>query len=189
MKLIRSFGPDRGLLRPRYQGADWHLTARHPDGSIVTAKPDQFRLHIWDEEGSLRSGLARRSPWFPDSGGGSTGTPSQPPTPAITAIDVDRDGLIWAFVRVAAPTWRQAWARVPPGAREARLSEVDFQSLYRTRVEVIDPVSRRVLATADIPGLTLAALGGGRVAMYAADASGDPVLRIEEVRLIRPSRP
>ena len=165
-----------------------------PDGatprrSIVTAKPDQFRLHIWDEEGSLRSGLARRSPWFPDSGGGSTGTPSQPPTPAITAIDVDRDGLIWAFVRVAAPTWRQAWARVPPGAREARLSEVDFQSLYRTRVEVIDPVSRRVLATADIPGLTLAALGGGRVAMYAADASGDPVLRIEEVRLIRPSRP
>lgn len=188
LTLTRSFGPDRGLLRPGYRGTNWHLTARGRDSSFVTAKPEQFRVYTWDRQGSLRATLIRNSTWFPDSGAGRIGTPDRPPTPAITAIDVDSDGLIWLFVRVAAPTWRRAWARVPPGAREAFRRQIDFPSLYNTRVEVINPLSHRLLATTEIPGLAVSALGNGRVAVYGAGPDGEAALRIDQLRLLPPKR-
>jgi hypothetical protein len=188
VRLHRSFGPDRGLLRPGYRGTNWHLTARGPDGSIVTAKPEQFRLYEWDDAGSLRSTLIRRSTWFPDTGAARLGTPARPPSPGIAAIDVDDQGLIWVFIRVAAPTWQRAWARVPEGAREVFRGQLDYESLFNTRAEIIDPSSNELLATLEIPGLVVAALGNARVAVYGVGSTGEAALRVDAVRLIRPGR-
>ena len=188
VRFNRSFGPDKGKLRPSDRGTTYHFTGRAPNGTIVTARAERYRIYLWSDEGDLLSTITRAATWFPDSGAGRVGTPDSPPTPAISAIDVDSTGLIWIYLRVAAPTWKRAWARVPLGAREVSNSQLDYPSLYNTRVEVVDPVSHTLVARTELNGLVISVFGNGRVAMFGAGLSGDATLRIDEVRLLRPQR-
>ncbi len=179
-----SFGPERGLLVPGRRGSTYHLLARGSRGVIASVRREQHNVYLWSAEGKSVAILRRRAPWFPDTSSGRIGTPSTPPSPAVSAIHVDRDGLIWLFSRVAAATWSRAWSRVPPGAREVARGQVDYPLLFNTRVEVIDPSTRRLVATSELSGVAVSTLGDGLVAMYGRGPNGD-ALRVEELRLTR----
>ncbi len=188
VKVARSFGPDRGLLRPGARGTTIHSTARGTRGSLLTANAEQFRLFVWSAEGDLLSSITRSAAWFPETGAARIGSPERPPTPAVLAVEVDRDGLFWVFVRVPADRWQQAWASVPKGAQEVRRDQLDYARLFNTRVEVIDPAAGALLTTTLIPGLAVAALGDGSVAVFGTSLSGEPTLRIDQLRLHRPGK-
>lgn len=83
------------------------------------------------------------------------GRPWIPPSPAVVGIEEDDEGLLWAYVRVPAPGWRDAWSRVKldiDAGRQPRLNDLRWEKLYDTRIEVIDPVAGRVLARTTVDG-------------------------------------
>ena len=188
VRLIRSFGPDRGILLPGGRGITFHVTSRGEQRRIVSARPEEFRIYSWSESGHLLSILRRTAPWFPDSGAGRIGSPKMPPTPALMAIAVDRAGLIWVFVRTPAESWRRAWAAVNEDVQEVRVSQLEYHWLFNTIVEVIDPSSGRVLSRSVLPGLAISAPLDGHVAVYGRNSRGEPELRIDSVRLERAKR-
>lgn len=184
-RMAKSFGPDNGLLRPGSRASTYQLLARGGNGPLYTVSPDQYRLHSWNTDGFLLSTIQRRVSWFPDSGAARLGTPDRPPTAGINAIAVDQDGLVWVFARVPSANWKRGWSRLPPGAREVRRSQLDFAALYDTRVEVLDPTRAQVVASLDLPGVTLSVLRAGSIAQYARTDEGDGVIRVLDLALVR----
>jgi len=185
VRITQSFSSADGSTRPGVRPQGFHMLDLSPSGLIVSAGPSPFVVQRWTRDGAEHSRIARRAGWFPDSGAARIGTPNSPPTPAVTAMYVDGDGLIWVFIRQAAASWRAGWAGVPADAREVSRSQLDYGRLFDTRVEVIDPVRRRVIATTRIAGLAFAAPGDGSVAMYRSDVAGEPSVSVERYRLER----
>ena len=60
---------------------------------------------------------------------------TEPPPPYLAGIEQDDEGLLWAFIHVAAPTWKEAWPKVPEGVREIPSSRIQHELLYMTRVK------------------------------------------------------
>lgn len=188
--IARSFSPNRGTLRPSDLSSTYHFIARSASGRLFTATPKLHRVYEWTEAGHLRSVLARATPWFPPAPAErELGGPDAPPSAAISALDVDAEGLIWLYVRIPSPHWRDAWANANFGAREIPLRAIEWGRLFSTRVEVIDPMRGEVLAKTDIPGHVISALGDGRVALMVTSKLGGDEVRIDRVSLRRSSRP
>ena len=185
VRITQSFSSGDGSTRPGVRPEGFHTLDLAPSGLIVSVGPSPFVVQRWTRDGAEHSRIARRAGWFPDSGAARIGRPNAPPTPAVTAMYVDGDGLIWVFIRQAAASWREGWAGVPADAREVSRSQLDYGRLFDTRVEVIDAVRRRVIATTRITGLAFATPGDGSVAVYRSDASGEPSVSVERYRLER----
>lgn len=185
----RSFSPAEGLLRPSVMSSTYHFVERTPTGRIFSATPRSFRVFEWTVSGHLKETLVRQATWFEESSERALGTPEQPPSAAVVALHVDAEGLIWLYVRIPAPQWREAWAKVPPGAKEVSLRQIEWTRLFNTRLEVIDAARGEVLSRTDIQGMVLSAMHGGLVAVYGTSALGDSEVRIERLRLRRDGRP
>jgi hypothetical protein len=114
------------------------------------------------------------------------GTPNSPPPPAITDVAEDSTGLVWVFVRVAAPTWREAW---PAVGGEFDYRQMSLDKMFRTMVEVIDPGRQSVVTRTVLNQWVVSALPGSRVASYLTNEDGSVHIRIEEFGLRRPESP
>lgn len=185
VQIARSFGPDGGVLRPNYRGPTFHLLDVAPNGLLVSVSPSRFEIHRWSREGHEHSRISRRTDWFPDSGAMRIGNPNSPPTPGVTAIHVDGDGLIWVFIRQASARWREGWEGIPADVREVTRSQLDYGRLFNTRVEVIDVVRRRVIVSGLIEGIAFAAVGDGAIAVFRSDPSGEPRVSLERFQIER----
>lgn len=160
---------------------DWHHVARSRDGRVHVATTRAPFIHEWAEPGRVRRTFVRSASGFPAEGASAIGTPESPPPTTVAGLDVDDAGRIWLFKHVAAPTWRNGWADVPRGAREAPVRLFDMPALMNTEIEVIDPVRGVVLARAQLPGFTIAVLRGGRVAVMGHSPLGEGEVRIDQV--------
>jgi hypothetical protein len=63
------------------------------------------------------------------------------------------------------------------------MRKMDFDKLFRTYVEVIDPVQARVVASHTINGYVFETLPDRRVALYTIDISGIPRVQIAQLSL------
>ena len=187
-RITRSFSPGGGAQRASDRATTYHYIAGAAGGGILSATPHAFAVYSWSPTGQLRSALVRRGPSIPDRvPDQDVGTPNVPPSAAVTGLMVDEEGLIWLFIRVPATTWRQAWAALPPGSNEASRRQIDWSRLFNTRIEVIDPARAELLARLDLPGLVISTLGSARVAVFGTSPLGDPEVRIDRLRLHRPT--
>ena len=147
-------------------------------GRLWAAPATSYRVDQWTPDGRRTLSLERTPSWFSRQAGYAIGNPDTPPPSLISAIQEDPSGLLWVFVRVPAATWREAWRRVPEGAREVSLGQIDVEKLFATIIEVIDPRHARVVARARVEAWIVSALSGGRVASYGVDAGGEPRITI-----------
>lgn len=184
-----SFSPAQGVLRPSVMSSTYHFVERTPTGRIFSATPGSFKVFEWMTSGHVKETLVRRATWFAEPSERALGTPEQPPSAAVVALHVDDEGLIWLYIRIPAPQWREAWARIPPGAKEVSLRQIEWTRLFNTRLEVIDAARGEVLSRTDIQGLVLSAMHGGLAAVYGTSVLGDPEIRIERLRLRRDGQP
>jgi hypothetical protein len=104
----------------------------------------------------------------------------------VVGVQEDRGGLLWVFVLVAAPTWREAWPPEAAKRREVPAEKMAYGKLFRTTVEVIDPKAARVIARRMLNRWVIAVLPGGRVASYVEDSAGYPRVAIDAVSLTTP---
>jgi hypothetical protein len=185
MQLLGSFGP-RGTGGPMGNVDVGQIIGRARDGiwSTYWNRPEFAK---WDRNGVAQLTLTRRLDWYTPEMKGSMGTPTTPPKPRTGAIHEDADGLVWLFIHTPAPTWREGWEAPPTvypgGGTEYAARKMGYDKLFRTYVEVIDPVRARVVTTTTINGYVFGTLPDQRVALYKVDENGIPRVQIVSLTL------
>ena len=185
MQVLGSFGP-RGVGESMGNAEVHQIIGRARDG-IWSAYWNRPHFTRWDRNGVARLSLTRRFDWYTGETRASVGTPTIAPTPMTGAVHEDSEGLVWLFIYTPAPTWKDAWTappiRYPGGGTEYPMRKMDFDKLYRTYVEVIDPVQARVIARHTINGYVFEPLPDRRVALYKVDFAGIPRVDIVQLSL------
>ena len=185
VRILKSFGDNRGELRPDMSDRLRQHVLLALDGTIWAGDRFNYRLTQWDSNGNLKRTTERRPAWFREESSGLDGGPNTPPPPQITGMHFDRSGRVWVYAIVAKPTWRQAWKDVPriPAGSETTEGPA-FEELFQSRIEIIDPRTARVVTTATYKDPIIAALPNGLAAAYTVDASGVPRFSIISLTLV-----
>jgi hypothetical protein len=178
-KTVSTFGTFPG--EPPLQWHQLHRSFARAGENFWAVAARRYRLSEWSVEGRVLRVLERKPQWFDETNQDFWGGPNHPPPAMVSAITRDERGLLWVFINVAAPTWREAWPKLPPNTREVSTDVIRHEKRYRTIVEVIDPQKQRVVARANIDQYVSAAFPGRRAAIYQPDADGNP--RFSIVRL------
>jgi hypothetical protein len=148
-------------------------------GSAWIADPRRYRLQRIAGPGQTNFTLERKPAWFAQpSPSNAAGGARTPPSPVVRALEQDPDGLLWVFIHVPADTWREAWPRMPEGVAELNVRDFRDEKLYRTIIEVIDPVAARVVVRHELNSFVAAALPNRRAALYEVGPDDSPMLRI-----------
>jgi hypothetical protein len=183
--ILDSFGPDNGKISPASELDINQLVAASRGGRAWSADQVQYRLTLWNAEGSREFSIERRPSWFAEPTHHGIGRPTIPPPPSIASVIEDPSGLVWVFVNVPSAEWKSAWPVIPPGKKEISTSLIAFEKLFHTVVEVIDPVARRVVARRTLDAWVVTALPGVRALTFASDPKGVPVTKIVKFYLSR----
>ncbi len=177
-RILRSFGPGNGEVRgPDDQNAGDHRLSESNKGLFWSIASHSYDIYQWDHSGRLLRELSRRPRWFSGPSSMNYRALEEPPPPHIAALHVAADGLLWVFIRVAAPTWREAFPNVPEGTREISTRQIAFDKLFRTTVEIIDPKTNRVVSRSTFDRYMHSVLPDGRVAIFRGrEEQGEEVL-------------
>jgi hypothetical protein len=140
---VRSFGArtaDAGGRAPHYR------VFAGTGGTFWTTTVDRrWQLEHWDTAGRLLGTLAPETSWFPSTAATSPSTAADaPPPPRIVAAWSDDSGRIWVAAEIADHHWKRGLGRGASGTA----SVIDDDKYYDSVVEVRDPKSGRVLASA-----------------------------------------
>jgi hypothetical protein len=184
VELVRSFGPDRGELRPgeaiRLQQ---HLTARVA-GGFWSADWRRYRIHEWSAELSRTRTFVRTPDWFAVESAPWIGNKTTPPPPVVAGVTEDSNRLLWIAINLPANSWRSAWPDYPEGTREIRGAVIRFEQLYRTVIEAVDPSRAQVVTRRTIEGYVASAMSDGLMMLYTLDRDDTPRLVIVRPRLV-----
>jgi hypothetical protein len=124
-----------------------------------------------------------KAPWFVGNAKSIIGTPDIPPSCVVTGMREDEDGLLWVFVSVPGPHWRDAWANVPRGRSEISMKQFGIDKLWTTVIEVIDPRTLRLIAHEKLAEWAVSPLSDHRLAVRRFDADGAPQVAIFQLTL------
>jgi hypothetical protein len=106
---------------------------------FVSAEMGKYRIELWNTTGALIRSWERSPDWFLDSVPRKPGPPGMSPFPSrITGVRVDDAGLVWVLATVMDSRWTPDTARGPSAPAD----------LFDTMIEVIDPRTNIVVATA-----------------------------------------
>ena len=177
-RIAKSFGPEWRMPDWNSMAAASRFLAPSSTG-FWAANYDPYRIEHWTSDGRNDAAIERIPVW-PTRTSEGLGKPDEPPPNSVQAIAEDAQGRLWVFISVAAPTWREG---SPKSAGEMRLSAFAREKMHRTVVEVIDAKAGRVIARRQLDEWIIAALSGGRAAVYTVDANDIPRLRIVQVGL------
>lgn len=172
--VLKSFGPGDGEVT----GSDasyllYQNLAQPRNGMFWTSAQRTYDLFQWRADGSLVRAMQRRPTWFAKPSPMNYNWKVEPPPPHIAAIEEDREGLLWIFLKVAATTWREAWPVVPEAVREAPGRLIQTDKLFATTIEVIDPRTKRVVARRTFQRFLIGSLSDRRAVFYDVDPSGE----------------
>jgi hypothetical protein len=150
-----------------------------PSG-IWVADTDRYFLRSYGPDGAPQDSLDRMLEWPAATRGLSRGWADRSPAPGINALRLDDDGRLWVYVDRPRPDWQNAWRGISlptEGVAEVRVSSLPGgHVLWRTTVEIIDPVRRRLIARKMLDGHVFAVLDHDRVATYEKTAEGIPIV-------------
>ncbi|HEX9562449.1 MAG TPA: hypothetical protein VF981_00690 [Gemmatimonadaceae bacterium] len=163
----------------------WHHFSSPRRGRVWAMWSQRYDLGEFDESLTRTRLLERRPDWFPGTAPVNYDWKNEPPPPQTGGIEQDEDGLLWAYSRVGAPTWKEAWPVVPEGVHEAPARLIQRELLYHTVLEVIDPRRGRVVSRLKINWYLLNPLHGRLAAFYEEGNLGGRI-RIVALDLVRP---
>lgn len=184
--VVRSYGPDDGEARYGSNATHSHLVSHPRNQHYWSADRYSYRLTRWSEAHQRELTLYRRPTWFskPTEHPGF-GNRTVPPPPSIAAIEEDENGLLWVFIRLASPTWRDGWANAATEGRETLVRSIALEKLFVTMIEVIDPQNGAVVARGRVPYWVTHALPKHRAAAYKLSENGEtPIISIVQFAIV-----
>lgn len=181
--ILESYGSNNGEMPSPHPAYIARALTAAGHGDHWSAEQYAYRLTRWTEAGTVVQQLQRNPDWFTGRSMGILGNPETPPSPRIGSIATDERGYLWVYLHVPAGTWKRAWPQ--DVGREISVSRIQFEFLYTTVLEVIDPERARVITRASLDGYVVKALPGRRAVFYETSDGGIPSLRVEQLS-IRP---
>jgi hypothetical protein len=164
--VARSFGdPDYAITSRNPHALMRHMTVA-PDRRIWLVPMDRYRIEMWTLSGELQEVYEGGTEDFDHSGHLSPGGPS-PPTPTMSSIHLDPEGLLWIAAHVPGDRWEDG---VEPSTGEPGAWDVIDEAVWReTLIEVIDPARGMVLASIRLQGRHTRFFGDRRIGRVVAD--------------------
>lgn len=146
-EVVASFGGDLSpIVHPTQR---LHLVTGTKHGRVITAPIYQYRWEYWNEEGQVARAFLRDAEWFRPWTDWNTPNPrAVRPKPVLTAMWEDQAGRLWTVVTVADEEW-SATEHVRRGEQQAIAGgseDYDYDRVFDSIIEIIDPDARRVIA-------------------------------------------
>lgn len=184
-EVTHSFGLARTEAFDRKSAwAGFREIAVSPRGNIWSTRRNSYVLEEWTAAGEKIRQLERSAAWFHPYELREPLRPNSPPQPHIERIHVDSSGLLWVFAAVPALDWREnIVARKPTPGILPGFEPTSLSGIYDTIIEVIDPVTRRVLVTQRFDGFMWGMLSDSMMFSDAQDQAGFPTLQVWRVEV------
>lgn len=191
--VLRSFGVENPEYSVSRCCQSDRLLAFTPDDHIWVAGINRYVLERWDTMGVKSVEITRNAPWF-KTWWHARPWYEEPPPPQMASLWYDPKGRIWTLIRVPDPAWAER-RREPSGGlsmdqeasgREAPGdSQVDFDDVWDTVIEVIDADNGSLIASARFPfHVGYWFFSDGYFWTFRKDADGAGEIFIRRVRLV-----
>jgi hypothetical protein len=181
---VKAFGAERPVeADPNCEVCSWRSVARsRSNGTFWSFSANAYVIEQWDTAGTLRRSISvGGSTWFAPWNTHPQGSPSAlrvRPLTKIQSVAEDAQGRVWVGGVGPATNWKAdppPPATVPaPSARAPVPSDptrkMVLDEKYASVIEVLDPVSRRVVVSRRIEGLVVRLIS----AEYAYTVREDP---------------
>jgi hypothetical protein len=145
----------------------------------------RYRLELWDSTGRRLARLERRPPWFLPYDTLLSRTPENPPYSHLASVREDTMGRLWAVSFVADSQWAEGLSSQPvEGEGGIRFYRTEYpEKTLDTMIEVIDPVTGRLLVSRRFDGLYPHLISDSLIGRTVYDESGIPAVEIYRVSL------
>ena len=144
-RVVRSFGTDEPQYDPDLNHILTRTVALGQDGTVWAMAPARYLLERWDPSTGEQLQSTRIPSdwfWFRESIQAYTDETVRRP-PLVEGLWEDEDGLVWIIVHDADADWAP-----PPRSNEERpLDLQEYDRLFDSVIEVVDPGLGRVLAS------------------------------------------
>ena len=177
--VIRSFGN----VAVGVEGPDLPSVAVGRDGSIWAAHRSSHQVDNYDSTGTLRASYVIDADWFARGSMDWHPSPKDPPPVNTRRVSVDESGLVWIFTYVPRADWSKS-VRPADGGRAGYFQYTPYMA-FATRIEILDPVNRRLLVSQTVPLFITHDLAGSFVSSYGETAAGIPTITITRLTLRR----
>ncbi len=178
IEVLRSGGPKGGQMRPGDETAMLYRLTSPRQGNVWAANVPTYDLQKTTTALEPLEVLQRRPKWWSGQTLDVVGTPKKPPGPSIAGIEWDDQGRLCVFIRLAGSDWRNAWPKDLGTRQEVAANEMEFDKLYATRIEVIDPATGRLVTSGRVEYYVPVVLPGCRAAAYVPSSEGVPQIAI-----------
>ncbi len=183
-EILRSFAGGRGAYDRENPDHHFRPLARAGRDHLWLAHLNRYEVELWDVEGRLLRTLVRDAAWFRPWDRPAPGAPfAARPKPAIVSIREDPQGRLWIVASVADTNWKKG--RVGHGG--GRPVE-EMTRRFDTVVEVIDPETGHLLASARDPGIPPTFITADLVFRPVESRDGGARIEVWQVRLTSLSR-
>jgi hypothetical protein len=188
-QVLHAFGNINPIFDPRDTWRYRRYISVSNSGTVWSSPEYRYQVEKWSLNGQLIETIIRDASWFP------------PRDPVIEAPTIptnrahrvtepepswfrgafeDDEGRLWLITVTAGSDWRTYNIEIGPG--HPKTAEVDDQ-LYDTIIEVIDPSSKRLLASRRLPFYTRGIVGKNLIAHPRELISGQIIIEIWKLRL------
>lgn len=181
--ILRSFGasPEPYRRDISYLG-DRRLTQAGSDGEFWAAHRLRYEIELRDTTGRGVRRISRRAGWFPPASQWHGFHREDPPASLLWDIKSDGNGLLWTLIAVADRSWKDAIevVRDEHGERWIPRSSREY---FDTVIEVIDPRTNQVVASARSDYLLTHFVGEGFVMGPTSTEEANPTVRIWRITI------
>lgn len=184
---LKSFGDNRGELHAGETGVLARRFFNTDSRGFWATQIVDYTLSQYSADGHVLQTVQRNPEWFARTSRWSIGNPTTAPPPAVQSA-VLRGDTLWVATRVARTDWRRAWtgfSDIPATELTARQTP-ERTELYRSRIEVIDLNSRRLVTAGFMNGIVISIDQHLRAVVYDLDDESNPRLSRIDLRLSSP---
>lgn len=184
---LGSFDPDTLAFNPRNITARKRVMADGGTGRMWTAPlAHHYVVSAWSLTGQLEKQLTRTPTWFPSYDRAWLVSPTVAPMPYVLGLWEAPDGYLWVVARVADPNWKQGLGKAVEVEGRTIYPVDDAQEVYDSVIEVIDPLTARLVASTRLPGTIDVVIRPGLVAGVRETEKGALVADVFRVQWTSP---
>lgn len=173
-----ALGEDRTRTMPPQVFIPSPALSRDSNFWVISTWP--YRVERHSADGRVVERFLREPDWYEIVRTTEAATKG-PPSAAIAVREL-ADGRLVTAVIVRAERWQQHMPR-PRAGSEVSVASVNLDGLFDSVIELLDPRSRRLVASARVPHYVFAMPDAGLLASYTESADGVPLIQIWRVHL------
>ncbi len=163
-----------------YNPLDERYAAAAPDGSILAAHREEYRIEAWSRDGRLLGSLTgpdlENTPFEPGSV-----TPENPLPNHLSDMHVDASGRAWVSLWLRRPDWVENSEEDPDGGLMP--IGMDILNWFRSRIDLIDVETCTLLASHDQDAFFMDFMEDGLFADVEFSPEGVPLINVKRIGL------